>query len=110
MDEGNTFIEGEIEITVRDRTAYGLDDHEMKLWVHRAFRELACYRISEFERVDDRKVRASVALKTSALPPDDQRLIQNRPNDHALLKTYVEELFEAKGKIRLIREPKLIHS
>mgnify|MGYP004220445969 CR=1 FL=1 len=110
MGEGNTFIEGEVEITVRDRTAYGLDDHEMKLWVHRAFRELACYRISEFERIDDRKVRASVALKTTALPLDDQRLIQNRPNDHALLKTYVEKLFEAKGKIRLIREPKLIQT
>ena len=110
MDEGTTFIEGEVEIIVRDRTAYGLDDHGMKLWVHRAFRELACYRLSDFERVEERKVRAIVALKTSVLSEDEQRLIENRPNDHALLKTYVEQLFEAKGKIRLIREPKLVQT
>ena len=110
MEENTTCIEGELEITVRDRTAYGLDDHGMKLWVHRAFKDLACYRLSGFERAGERKLHVTVALKTSVLPEDDQRLIQNRPKDHALLKTYVERLFEAKGKIRLIREPRLVQT
>ena len=102
------FIESEVEIRIQDRTAYGQDEHELKLWVHGAFRDLACYRVSDFQRVDAKKVRAVVTLKVSVLSADDQALVENRPNDHALLQTHLEELFTGKGKLRCLGEPRLI--
>ena len=43
-------VEGEVEIKVKDRAAQSLDEHNMKLWVQRAFKEMSCYRISRFRR------------------------------------------------------------
>lgn len=102
------FIESEVEIRIQDRTAYGQDDHELKLWVHGAFRDLACYRVSDFQRVDSKKIRAVIALKISVLSHNAQQLVVNRPGDHGLLQTHLEDMFVGKGKLRCLGEPRLI--
>ena len=40
------FIESELTTDVRDRAARRFDDHELKLWVHRSFEALSCYRLA----------------------------------------------------------------
>ena len=37
------FVEGDVEIKIKDRMAQGLDDHELKLWIQRSFKDMACY-------------------------------------------------------------------
>ena len=101
------FVEGEVEIKVKDRTALALDDHNMKLWVQRSFKELSCYRIANFKVDQDRTVRAVVALKLSVLPESERRLIESHPNDVGLLRSFIEKMFEGKGTCRAVGEPKL---
>lgn len=101
------FVEGEVEIKVKDRTAQSLDEHNMKLWVQRAFKELSCYRISNFRVEPDRTVRAVVALKLSVLPDNERHLLETHPNDLGLLRSFIEKMFEGKGTCRCVGEPKL---
>ncbi len=101
------FVEGEVEIKVKDRTTLTMDEHNMKLWVQRSFKELSCYRISNFKMEADRTVRAVVALKLSVLPDNERRLIETHPNDVGLLRSFIEKMFEGKGSCRAIGEPKL---
>ncbi|MBN1962020.1 MAG: hypothetical protein JW841_13825 [Deltaproteobacteria bacterium] len=101
------FVEGEVEIQVKDRAAIGLDEHNMKLWVQRAFKEMSCYRISNFRIDADRTVRAVVALKLSVLPENERNLLETHANDLGLLRSFIEKMFEAKGTCRCIGEPKL---
>ena len=76
------FVEGEVEIKVKDRSTLGFDEHNMKLWVQRAFKELSCYRISSFH-----------------IDPD--------PNDVGLLRSFIEKMFEGKGTCRCVGDVKL---
>lgn len=101
------FVEGEIEVKIRDKSAVGLDEHETKLWIQRAFRDMTCYRISSFTKQDDKTVRATVALKISDLPEDERKLIENRPDDIGMLRSFMEKMFEGRGTIRAIGDPKL---
>ncbi len=101
------FVEGEVEIKVKDRTALSLDDHNLKLWVQRAFKELSCYRISNFRMEPDRTIRAVVALKLSVLPDNERHLMETHPNDLGLLRSFIEKMFEGKGTCRCVGEPKL---
>ncbi|MEM6734414.1 MAG: hypothetical protein AAF658_22810, partial [Myxococcota bacterium] len=66
--DAKMFVEGEVEIKIKDKTALGLDEHETKLWIQRSFKGMTCYRISSFNRQDDKVVRVTVALKISDLP------------------------------------------
>ncbi len=101
------FVEGEVEIKVKDRSTLTFDDHNMKLWLQRAFKEMACYRIANFKMDPDRTVRAIVALKLSVLPEAERRLIESHPNDVGLLRSFIEKMFEGKGTCRAVGEPKL---
>ncbi len=101
------FVEGEVEIKVKDRLAQTLDDHNMKLWLQRSFKDLSCYRIANFKIEADRTVRAVVALKLSVLPDNERQLIESHPNDVGLLRSFIEKMFEGKGTCRCIGEPKL---
>ncbi len=101
------FVEGEVEIKVKDRAAINLDDHNMKLWLQRAFKEMSCYRISSFRLDPDRTLHAVVALKLSVLPENEQHLIETHPNDLGLLRSFIEKMFEGKGTCRCVGEPKL---
>jgi hypothetical protein len=101
------FVEGEVEIKVKDRATSLLDDHEMKLWLQRSFKNMACYRISNFRKEADRTVRAVVALKTADLPESERNTIESRPNDAPLLRSFIERMFDGKGTCRCVGEPKL---
>ncbi|MEL6338796.1 MAG: hypothetical protein AAFQ65_02745 [Myxococcota bacterium] len=101
------FVEGEVEIRIRDKSALGLDEHETKLWIQRSFKNMSCYRISSFNRQDDKTVRASVALKISDLPASERSLIESRPDDVGMLRSFIEKMFEGKGTIRALGDPKL---
>ena len=43
------FVEGEVEIKIKDKSASVLDDHNLKLWVQRSFKDMSCYRIFRFQ-------------------------------------------------------------
>jgi hypothetical protein len=101
------FVEGEVEIKVKDRTTMALDDHGMKLWVQRAFKDMCCYRIANFKLEADRTVHAVVALKLEVLPEQERKLIESHPNDVGLLRSFIEKMFEGKGTCRAVGEPKL---
>jgi hypothetical protein len=101
------FVEGEVEVKVKDRTTLSFDDHNMKLWLQRSFKDLSCYRISSFRLEPDRTVKAVVAIKLSVLPEAERRLIETHPNDMGLLRSFIEKMFDAKGTCRCVGEPKL---
>ena len=101
------FVEGEVEVKVKDRTTQSLDDHNMKLWLQRSFKDLSCYRISSFRLETDRTVKAVVAIKLSVLPEAERRLIETHPNDMGLLRSFIEKMFDGKGTCRCVGEPKL---
>lgn len=102
------FVEGEVEIKIKDKSATALDDHNLKLWVQRSFKDMSCYRISGFKRDDDNKaVRATVALKIDVLPEAERKMIESRPNDIGMLRSFIEKQFEGRGSVRAIGDPKL---
>lgn len=101
------FVEGEVEIKVKDHTTRDLDDHEYKLWLQRSFKDMSCYRVSDFRKEGDKTVKATVAIKISELPEEERRIIESRPNDAALLRGFVDKMFNGKGTCRCMGEPKL---
>jgi hypothetical protein len=104
------FVEGEVEIKIKDRTVAILDDHGMKLWIQRSFKEMCCYRISSYRQNPDKSVRAVVALKLDVLPENERTLIQTHPNDVGLLRSFIEKMFVGKGSCRAVGDPKLRES
>jgi hypothetical protein len=101
------FVEGEVEIKIKDRSTAILDDHDLKLWVQRAFKNLSCYRISNFKKESDKLVRAVVALKIDDLPANEKQLIESHPNDVGLLRGFLEKMFVGKGTCRAVGDPKV---
>jgi hypothetical protein len=101
------FVEGDVEIKVKDKSAAALDDHNLKLWVQRSFKDLSCYRISNFKKDDDKTIRATVALKIDVLPEAERKLIESRPNDIGMLRSFLEKMFGGRGTIRAVGDPKL---
>ena len=101
------FVEGEVEIRIKDRSVALLDDHGLKLWLQRAFKDLSCYRISNFQQAADKTVRAVVALKLAVLPDSERTLIETHPNDVGLLRSFIEKMFVGKGTCRCVGDPKL---
>ncbi len=101
------FVEGTIEIKIKDRSALGLDDHQTKLWIQRSFKDMCCYRIASFERDTDKMVRATVALKTDVLPEGERQILESNANDSGTLRSFIEKMFEGKGTIRAIGDAKL---
>ena len=101
------FVEGEVEIKVKDRNAALLDDHDLKLWVQRGFKALSCYRISSFTKEPGFMVRAVVAIKTDELPPNERHLIETHPHDVGLLRSFIERMFDGKGTCRAVGDPQL---
>ncbi|MCK5688511.1 hypothetical protein KAI87_04530 [Myxococcota bacterium] len=101
------FVEGEVEIKVKDRAALAFEDHEMKIWLQRAFKDMSCYRVSDFSREGGKMIHAVVAIKTDALPTNERTLIETRPNDVGALRSFIEKMFEGKGVCRALGDPKL---
>jgi len=101
------FVEGEVEIKVKDRAAATMDDHDLKLWVQRAFKAMSCYRISSFSREQGGTLRAVVAIKTDELPATERHLIETHPHDVGLLRSFIERMFDGKGSCRAVGDPAL---
>jgi len=101
------FVEGDVEIKIKDRHAIGLDDHELKLWVQRSFKDMACYRIAAFAKISDKVIKATVALKTDVLPEAERQMLEQHGSDVGALRSYLERMFEGKGVCRAVGEPKL---
>lgn len=101
------FVEGEVEVKIKDRAAVGLDEHDLKLWLQRAFKDMSCYRISNFTKVEDRVIKAVVALKTDVLPENERKMLEAHGNDVGALRSYLERMFNGKGTCRALGEPKL---
>lgn len=99
------FVEGEVEIHVKDRATVGLDAHEMKLWVQRAFRNVSCYRISEYSQVSSKVVRAVVAIKVSQAGEGERKTVEENPGDLGLLRAFIERMFDGKGRCRCVGDP-----
>ncbi len=101
------FVEGDVEIKVKDRTALALGDHEMKLWIQRSFKDVSCYRISNFEKLGDKLVKATVAVNTTALPEAERKMLEAHPNDTGSLRSFIEKMFEGRGTCRCVGDPKM---
>ena len=101
------FVEGDVEIKITDRTALSLDDHELKLWIQRSFKDLSCYRISNFTKEGGKAVRVTVALKTSVLPDNERQMLESHPNDVGALRAFMERMWVGKGTCRCVGDPKL---
>ena len=101
------FVEGEVEIKIKDRSTAVLDEHDLKLWIQRAFKNMSCYRISNFKKESDKVVRAVVALKTDDLPESEREMLESHPNDVGLLRGFLEKMFVGKGTCRALGDPKL---
>ena len=102
------FVESELTIDVRDRGARRFDDHELKLWVHRSFEALSCYRVSGLERSDTSQIKTTVTLKISHLSPTEQGILTKSDADPSMLRAFVERSFKGRGRCRCTRDPKLI--
>ena len=100
------FVEGRVEINVKDRMALALDDHELKPWIQQAFKDMSCYRISDFSREGGRVIQATVALKTDTLPAEEKEMLETNPNP-GTLRSFMERMFDGKGTCRCVGEPKL---
>ncbi len=101
------FVEGEVEVKIKDRATQVLDDHGLKLWLQRSFKEMSCYRISSFRKEGDKTIHAVVALKIADLPENERKLIETHPNDVGLLRSFIEKMFVGKGSCRAVGDPKL---
>jgi hypothetical protein len=101
------FVEGDIEIKIKDRAATGLSEHDAKLWLQRSFKEMCCYRISGFKQVSDKVIKATVALKTDPLPENERKMLESHGENVGALRTFIEKMFEGKGTCRAVGEPKL---
>ena len=100
-------VEGQVEVKVKDRAALALDDHNLKLWLQRCFKDMRCYRIADFSRAEGRNVRATVALKLDGLPDNERMMIESHGNDVGLLRSFIERMFDGQGECRAMGDPKL---
>ena len=101
------FVEGEVEITVKDATAVLRDDHDKKLWLQGSFKDMSCYRISGLEELGPRKFKATVALKLDDRPPEERDSLLRSRHNPMELRRFVERMFAGKGALKCIADPKI---
>src|SRR5262245_11680937 len=103
------FVETEVEIEVKDKYAERLDDHGMKLWVQRAFKDNSCYRLASFKRDKDSKakLKAVVAISTAGLPEAERNEIEKGAAGTGRLRSFVEKMFAGQGVLKVVGEPQL---
>jgi hypothetical protein len=100
------FVEADLEVTITDRSVTSKEEYDLKLWLQRAFKANACYRISGFKAGPGKAFKATVALNTRVLAePDYQRVESGQ--EPALLRWFIETMFEGKGTVKIQGEPRL---
>ncbi|MBI5543665.1 MAG: hypothetical protein HY901_07260 [Deltaproteobacteria bacterium] len=100
------FVEAEVEVAVTDKTLTSTDEYDLKLWLQRAFKLNACYRISGFKPGAKRSFRATVALNTRVLPEAEWKALEG-DQSAAAMRRFVETSFTGKGTCRCVSEPNL---
>lgn len=101
------FVEGPVEIVIKDRSVAEEDDYQVKLWIQRSFKDMACYRIAAFERKSRKELEATVAIKTDSLPDSERTLIEGHGRDVGMLRAFIEKMWDGKGTCRCSGDPKL---
>lgn len=101
------FVEGEVEILMKDRAAVLNDDHDKKLWLQGAFKDMSCYRISGLKEVAPRTVQATIALKLGDRPAEERDHILRSRNNPMELRQFMERMFTGKGVMKCVSDPKI---
>jgi hypothetical protein len=105
--EAAMFIECDVEVAIKDRTLSSFADHDLKLWLQRAFKANSCYRIANFKSAEGKVVTAQIAINDRVVAEPEWRQIETEPPNPALLQGFVEKLFEGKGTLRFLSKPTL---
>jgi hypothetical protein len=101
------FVEAEVEIAITDKQLTSTDEYDLKLWLQRAFKSNACYRISGFKvATGPRTFRATVALNARVLPEVEWKALE-ASQDLKVMRRFLETCFAGKGTLRCISDPKL---
>jgi hypothetical protein len=100
------FVEGEVEVAVKDSSLTSSDDYDVKMWLQKGFASNACYRISKV-KMTGRTVRAVVALNTRVLPEAEWRRLESTPPDPLLMAQFLEKAFIGKGSCKSVGSPSL---
>ena len=101
------FVEGDVELLIKDRAILEEDDYALKLWIQRAFKDMCCYRISNLEQQSSNKYKVTVALKTDILPESERHMVESHGKDVGMLRTFIEKMFMGKGTCKAVGDPKL---
>ena len=104
------FVEGRVEVRVKDRRTAGMDAHDLKVWLKQSFMGTSCYRVSDFQQTQPGLVCATVAVALSEAPGNDAEMIKQHPKDIASLKAFIEKMFDGRGVCRCINDPVLRES
>jgi len=100
------YVEAQVEVTITDKTVTSSDPYDLKLWLQRAFKSNACYRISDFKRGAGRTFQAVVAVNARILPEGQWQALETA-QDPAAMRRFVETTFAGKGTCRCVGEPKI---
>ncbi len=101
------FVEGEVEVAIKDSTFTSSEDYDLKVWLQRSFTANACYRISKLKLMPGRILRATVAVNTRILPEAEWKKLEQPPGDPGQLGLFLERAFTGKGTIKSVGRPAL---
>lgn len=104
------FVEGDVELQIKDKSILEEDDYQLKLWIQRAFKDMCCYRIANMEQLSSSKFKLTVALKTDVLPESERQMVESHGKDVGMLRTFIEKMFVGKGTCKAVGDPKLSNS
>ncbi|HEY3449665.1 MAG TPA: hypothetical protein VGK67_25145 [Myxococcales bacterium] len=100
------YVEAPVEVTIADKTFTSSDPYDLKLWLQRAFKSNACYRISDFKAGPARTFKAVVAVNARILPEAEWKQLETGTNP-AAMRRFVETTFAGKGTLKCAADPKI---
>ena len=100
------FVEADVEVAITDKTFTSTEEYDLKLWLQRAFKANACYRISGFKAGAGRTFQATVAINARVLAEADWKRLE-ASGKPGILRQFVETMFSGKGTCRCLADPKL---
>ncbi len=101
------FVEGEVEVTIKDPMLNSTDDYDLKLWLQRAFKANSCYRISKLKHGPGKLIRAVVAINTRVLPESEWKRLEADPPDALLMAQFIERAFSGEGVCVVVGKPSM---
>jgi hypothetical protein len=101
------FVEGEVEVTIKDPMLSSTDDYDLKLWLQRAFKANSCYRILKLKHGPGKLIRAVVAINTRVLPESEWKRLEADPPDALLMAQFIERTFSGEGVCVVVGKPSM---